>query len=250
MGLTDFRDIVKKVFIVALVLLAAAVVFCLYNPYAFREWVERLLWVSFISGVIVFVLYFPLGRDSRFKFFLSKKYPTLFYKTHFPRKTAFSDLVWKLRQKLNQLRCRFYRRIGEPARHKVRQRFSDLAYSDSENYARLLLGWTFQLFLLVFILLLLSRQFVPGFTAFINANYLFLAVLFFGIVNMIYPPGDAFLKGTLPNKGDYIFIGIIALIGSIIIWQRTQEIGILSPYIAVFSGVLIFFLSVVLLEEG
>jgi hypothetical protein len=84
----------------------------------------------------------------------------------------------------------------------------------------------------------------------INLNYLLVFVIATGILSFVRK--DYVKKETIVEpltKSDYLFIGALSVIGSFIVWYKIQNIGTLSYLISILAGVLIFLLSVLVLEE-
>jgi len=84
----------------------------------------------------------------------------------------------------------------------------------------------------------------------INLNYFLIFVIATGVLSFIRK--DYVKKETIIEpitKSDYLFIGALSIVGSLIVWYKLQKIGTLSYIISILTGVLIFLLSVLVLEE-
>ena len=84
----------------------------------------------------------------------------------------------------------------------------------------------------------------------INLNYFLVFVIATGILSFIrkdYAKKETIIEPI--TKSDYFFIGALSVIGSLIVWYKLQKIGILSYIISILAGILIFLLSVLVLEE-
>ena len=84
----------------------------------------------------------------------------------------------------------------------------------------------------------------------INLNYFLVFVIATGVLSFIRKDYTKKERAIEPiTKSDYIFIGILSIAGSLIVWYKLQSIGVLSYVISILTGVLIFLLSVLVLEE-
>ena len=84
----------------------------------------------------------------------------------------------------------------------------------------------------------------------INLNYFLVFVMAMGVLSFIRKDYIKKERAIEPiTKSDYIFIGILSVAGSLIVWYKLQNIGVLSYVISILTGVLIFLLSVLVLEE-
>ncbi len=84
----------------------------------------------------------------------------------------------------------------------------------------------------------------------INLNYFLIFVIATGILSFIrkdYAKKETIIEPL--TKSDYLFIGALSVIGSLIVWYKLQNIGTLSYLVSILTGVLIFLLSVLILEE-
>jgi hypothetical protein len=85
----------------------------------------------------------------------------------------------------------------------------------------------------------------------INLNYLLIFVIATGVLSFIRK--DYLKKEMIAEpmtKSDYLFIGVLSIAGSLIVWYKLQNIGTLAYMISILTGILIFLLSVLVLEEG
>ncbi|MBO8183458.1 MAG: hypothetical protein H0Z28_11830 [Archaeoglobus sp.] len=84
----------------------------------------------------------------------------------------------------------------------------------------------------------------------INLNYFLIFVIATGILSFIkkdYAKKETIIEPI--TKSDYFFIGALSVIGSLIVWYKLRNIGTLSYIISILAGILIFLLSVLVLEE-
>jgi hypothetical protein len=112
----------------------------------------------------------------------------------------------------------------------------------------------FQSLLVVYLILLLVEQVFPGRISFyFNLNYLLIAVIVFGVLDVFSNKNFEDKSKKEASKGiswkDYVFISILAVLGFAIIKYKTSELGWLSWLISIIAGVLIYLLSLLVLEE-
>jgi hypothetical protein len=120
--------------------------------------------------------------------------------------------------------------------------------SEAENSTRVRLNGVFQIFLLSFLLITLIRQYIE-FAEFINPTYLLLAVVFFGVLSFIYPPGEDVFRKNKPVKKDYYLAVFLGIAGTLLVGYKVQGLGTIGYFISIVSGLLIILLSVLILEE-
>lgn len=118
-----------------------------------------------------------------------------------------------------------------------------------ENMIKNLLNFVFQVSLVFFLFMLLIREFVSDFFGFVDINYLMLFVILFGVLSVFYPAKSRKNRKEKIGKSDYVLILFFAILGSIIVWYKTADIGYLSYVISILTGILIVVLSILVLEE-
>jgi len=107
---------------------------------------------------------------------------------------------------------------------------------------------TFQTLLVTYLILLLIEQvWTTTISFYLNLNYLLVAVIVLGILDVFSEHKKEFFKE--PTKKDYIFIGILGIVGFAVIKFKTASLGWLSWVISVIAGILIILLSLLVLEE-
>jgi uncharacterized membrane protein len=110
-----------------------------------------------------------------------------------------------------------------------------------------LINYTFQSLLVTYLLLLLIEQIQKGFvTTYFNLNYLLIIVIIAGILSVFSEKEHH--KETTSWK-DYAYITILSLAGFIIIKFKTADLNYLSWIISIIAGILIYLLSILILEE-
>lgn len=107
----------------------------------------------------------------------------------------------------------------------------------------------FQTLLITYLVLLLVEQIWPGLISFyLNLNYLLIAVIALGVFD-IFSEKPA-RENTRPKNSDYIFVIALAILGFAIIKYKTFSLGWLSWIISSIAGILIFLLSVLIMEDS
>ena len=104
----------------------------------------------------------------------------------------------------------------------------------------------FQVLLIGYLLLLLVNEFKK--ITFINLNYLMIAVIIFGIAAVLLPI-EVKKEKTIVTKKDIAFIISLGIIGSVLIYLKTKELGWISYLISIIAGILIILLSKLVLED-
>lgn len=116
------------------------------------------------------------------------------------------------------------------------------------HYASLV-NHTFQTLLVTYLILLLLEEIAKGFVStYLNLNYLLIIVILAGVLD-VFSETPVFKKKDKTTKFDYIFIIILGILGFAIIKYKTIDLGFLSWLISIIAGVLIFLLSILILEE-
>ena len=106
----------------------------------------------------------------------------------------------------------------------------------------------FQSLLVLYLILLLVEQvWQYSVSMYLNLNYLLIIVIIAGILS-VFTKQKRRKKEPVIWK-DYAYITILSIIGFIIIFIKTQELGWLSYVISIIAGILIFLLSLLVLEE-
>ncbi len=112
-----------------------------------------------------------------------------------------------------------------------------------------LVNHVFQVLLVTYLALLLVEQIWSGIVSiYLNLNYLLIIVIIAGILDVFsdHPPK----KNEKTTKKDYIFIGILGILGFAIIKYKTSALGWLSWVISIIAGILIILLSLLVMEEA
>lgn len=113
----------------------------------------------------------------------------------------------------------------------------------------------FQYSLITYLILLLAETFKQGIVSFfINLNYLLFVVLL-SMVAMVLTQNEKLDEVLIPKEhyklktSDVEFIIVLAAGGALLVWFKTQDLGILSLIISVLTAILIVHLSLLVLTE-
>lgn len=113
-----------------------------------------------------------------------------------------------------------------------------------------LISFVFEVSLVSYLLFYLIESLAPQFiTQFFNLNILLGATMLSGVLAAIFPlpkkVGDEKLRKITVK--DFIFIAILSLIASALIWYQTKSIGQIALVIAILSGIVVFFMSLIVM---
>ena len=118
-------------------------------------------------------------------------------------------------------------------------------------FIRQLIREIFSVSLVAYLIFSLIENFIMGFISnFLDLNFLLAVVIGSGVITICFQPKeeDSF-KAKRINLGHIIFIILLALSFSLIIWFKIREIGWLSSLISLLSGILIILISLLMLKE-
>lgn len=111
-----------------------------------------------------------------------------------------------------------------------------------------IINYLFQSLLVGYLILLLIEQIWAGSVSFyLNLNYLLIAVIFIGILDVFSEHKKQEYKK--PTTKDYVYISLLGIAGFAIIKLKTSQLGWLSWLISIIAGILIILLSILVLEE-
>ncbi len=106
----------------------------------------------------------------------------------------------------------------------------------------------FQVLLVTYLVLLLVEELWSGTVSnYLNLNYMLVIVIVLGILDVFSEQQR--VENKEATKKDYIFILLLAIAGFFIIKVKTAQLGWLSWLISIIAGILIFLLSILVLEE-
>lgn len=115
----------------------------------------------------------------------------------------------------------------------------------------------FTISLITYLVFLLLEEFKKGFVSYnLNLNILLGLVIASGVLTVLSEEKTNKHKlktnknESRINKKDYFFIFGLGILGAILIFYKTKEIGWISYIISIVSGVLIILLSVLILEDN
>ncbi len=104
----------------------------------------------------------------------------------------------------------------------------------------------FQFLLIIYLVLLLVNEFKK--IEFVNLNYLMIIVIVFGILTILFPIEQVKEKFKI-KQFHYIYIALLGITGTIIIYLKIKQLGIISYLISIIAGVLIIMLSYMVLKD-
>lgn len=108
----------------------------------------------------------------------------------------------------------------------------------------------FSTLLVTVLLLLLAETIWSGsVSAHLNINYLLVIVIISGAISVLTRKEEQKVEKVKITKKDYLYIGIMGIAGSLIIWYKIKDIGNLAYLISIVAGALIVLLSLLLFEE-
>lgn len=114
------------------------------------------------------------------------------------------------------------------------------------NDFRAIVNFLFQLFLVVYLILLLINEFVA--VKFMNLNYLLVLTIISGVLTVIFPVKKEVEEKPMKSF-DKVLIYVLAIIGMILIFIKTKDLGWLSYVISIISGVLIVLVGYLVYED-
>ena len=118
----------------------------------------------------------------------------------------------------------------------------DSSRSPAKMFFTQKLNYTFQIFLIMFLLFLIINEFYK--LSFINPTYFLILVIVLGVLSIIFPYEQEEVARASP-----ILIFIIGIAGAVVIFIKTRELGWLSYIIAAVAFVMIILLSQIVYEE-
>jgi peptidoglycan/LPS O-acetylase OafA/YrhL len=131
-------------------------------------------------------------------------------------------------------------------RHKLARRAGSLKNLIAKSISPYV-NSSFQALLLAFLLLLLINEFYK--VKFINMTIMLIIVVVFGIISILLPsePEKKHAKRTIY---DDVLVYIIGIIGGVIVFLKTREMGWLSYVIAVVTFLLVVLLGSIIYDES
>jgi Na+/citrate or Na+/malate symporter len=107
----------------------------------------------------------------------------------------------------------------------------------------------FSTLLITYLLLLLAETIWEGrVSAFMNINYLLIIIIISGAISVLTEKEEEKTEQFELKTKDYLYIVIMGIAGTFIVWYKIQELGMLSYLISIVTGVLIILLSILLFE--
>lgn len=129
----------------------------------------------------------------------------------------------------------------------LRKRLSNIKHGNKYlRWAVELTHGLFPMLLVVYLVLLLAETAFEGIvSSYLNLNHLLIAVIVIGVIAILTSSREAakMKQGHLGRKGIFVAIGA-GVLGAVIVWYKTKEIGWMSYVISVISCLLIVLLSI------
>lgn len=118
-------------------------------------------------------------------------------------------------------------------------------------YARVILAEFFGIMLLVYLLLYLMEQYIPGLVSYtVNMTWLLIAVVAAGCLTAALSEPMKHQRQTTPiGKKQYIEIAALSIIGGMLVFLKIRSIGVFAIPITLLAFVVIAVLSVMLLRD-
>lgn len=109
----------------------------------------------------------------------------------------------------------------------------------------------FKVSLISYLLFYLIESFKSGFiTDYFDLNILLIITILGGVFTVLFKKEEPKKKVQKIRKRDYIFIIILGVVATGLIYYKIKEIGWLSYIISSISGIIIILISILLLNEN
>jgi cell division protein FtsW (lipid II flippase) len=148
MELLEYRDVIRNIFIILLVVFATIYYLKQMDPFLFPGLKEKFTWAILVAGTLTVILYIPY-----------EKVRLKIYRLRMMHK-------WKIRMIP----------IQKP----------NIDFVEKEKIIRYILNNVFQYVLILFVVFLFVRQFKPTFLEAIEMKYLLTTVIVFGILAALF----------------------------------------------------------------
>ena len=127
-------------------------------------------------------------------------------------------------------------------------------FTDKETvlweYVKHIFSFVFQSLLLLFLVVLLLREFFPEIVnAYININWFMVVVIVFGALSILFPVNKAEEIRSEPTWKDKLLVIVLGVIGTLIIFLKIRTLGWIGYVIAILGGAIIILLSWLILTE-
>lgn len=99
------------------------------------------------------------------------------------------------------------------------------------------------------ILLLVETVWKESVYPYVNVNYILIFVIVFGMISIFMRKNEEIVEKTESIKKDYVYIIILGITCSIIVWYKIKDVGNFAYLISMISGVIIVLLSLLILED-
>ena len=120
------------------------------------------------------------------------------------------------------------------------------------EHAKHVFSFVFQTLLVIFLLVLLVREFYPAkINSYININWFMIVVIVFGALSIIFPPAKTgeMNEEKDPTWKDKALIIVLALLGGVIIYLKLKNLGWIGIVIPILGALIIGLLSWLVLTE-
>ena len=127
-----------------------------------------------------------------------------------------------------------------------------ISYKEQRVFEHLkyIFSYVFQALLFLFLITLLIQQFYPDqVKSYVNINWFMIIVIIFGAISILFPPQQILKKEKPTNYKDFLFIGILGILGGVIIFLKIKTLGWIGYVISILGGLIIIFLSYLVLTE-
>ena len=218
------RQLIRDSFIIFIVFALCMLAYLHFNKYSFPDLNIKIYWM--LSIYLLVLVPFYLLEIVEYSANLFHAIPTQVARIHAPLANRLVESTQNSREN--------YRK-----------------YTSAE-FARIGINTIFQIVLTAYLLMLLLQELYLPAKEWLNMSYFLVTVVIFGAASALInnDKGDStIVESAELTKKDYIFIITAGIIGAVIIWYKTQDIGKLSYLIATISGILIILLSILVMED-
>ena len=128
----------------------------------------------------------------------------------------------------------------------------NLSYEERRvwEHAKYIFSYVFQTLLILFLIVLLVKEFYPSFIdTRINVSWFMLIVIVFGALSILFPVEKTERKEEFNLRDKLLIIGL-GVLGAAIIFLKLKELGWIGYVISILGGLIIALLSWLLLTEN
>ncbi len=119
------------------------------------------------------------------------------------------------------------------------------------HFGRFLANEIFRMLLLVYLLLYLLEQYVPGFVTYsVNLTWMLVVVIVTGCIGALFPEKNVAKQQNTPLRiRDYVFVILLAVAGGVLVYVKVKSMGAFSIPLSILSALIIALLSVLLMTD-